>query len=132
MLSRYTFWGRRKGFRRQADQQRGGYVDHYSPQLLFALTLILGLNILDSWFTMMILQHGGIEVNPIVESAIELYGDQFWLWKFGLVAVNLVILCLHSRFKPVNLAIVLIALVYLAVVVYQITLLTNPPPLNIP
>lgn len=107
-------------------------MDHYSPQLLFALTLILGLNILDSWFTMMILQHGGIEVNPIVESAIELYGDQFWLWKFGLVAVNLVILCLHSRFKPVNLAIVLIALVYLAVVVYQITLLTNPPPLNIP
>ena len=28
-LGRYTFFGRRKGFRRKTDQERGGFVDHY-------------------------------------------------------------------------------------------------------
>ncbi len=123
MLSRYVFWGRRKAFRRESDRQGGGYVDRYSPKLLFALTLLLGLNVLDSWFTILILDHGGVEVNPIVQSVIELYGVDFWAWKFGLVSVNCLILCLHSKFRPVDSLIFLIALIYLAVVLYQTVLL---------
>jgi hypothetical protein len=123
-MTRYTFWGRRKILRREEDQQRGGYVDRYSPSLLFFLLLIVGLNLLDALFTMMILDYGGWEVNPIVRSAIEVYGDHFWVWKFSLVSVNVILLCLHSKFKYVKKIILGICLVYLAIVLYEIRLMT--------
>ena len=86
-LSRYTFLGRRKNFRRKADQERGGYTDCYSEGLFFILILIVGLNSLDSLFTMIILDRGGWELNPIVRSVIELYGDGFWVWKFFIISI---------------------------------------------
>ena len=67
-LSRYTFFGRRRTFRRKTDQERGGYTDRYSAGLFFLLILIIGLNILDSFFTMIILDHGGWEVIPLHEA----------------------------------------------------------------
>ena len=123
ILSRFTFRGRRKILRREEDQKRGGYVDRYSPNLLFFLISIVGLNILDALFTMMILDYGGWEVNPVVRSAIEVYGDHFWVWKFFLVSGNVILLCLHSKFKYVKKIILGICLVYLAIVLYQIRLM---------
>jgi hypothetical protein len=97
LFSRYTFRGRRKVLRRKEDQEKGGYVDRYGPSLLFFLILIVGLNVLDSFFTMIILECGGWEVNPIARSAIEAYGDHFWVWKFMLVSFNLILLCLQQQ-----------------------------------
>ena len=124
IVSRYIFWGRRKGFRRQADRRRGGYVDRYHPGLLFFLILISGLNILDSSFTMMILDYGGREVNPIVEAVMNLWGDGFWIWKFAIVSASLVILCLHSKYRMAKTAIVSLSLLYSGVVSYQMILLS--------
>ena len=123
LLSRYTLWGRRKTLRRKEDQEKGGYVDRYSPKLLFFLILIVGLNVLDSLFTMIILEFGGWEVNPIVRAAMDVYGDQFWVWKFVLVSFNLILLCLHSRFRYVNKSIPWIAIMYLGVIIYQVILM---------
>ena len=123
LLSRYTLWGRRKNFRRKEDQERGGYVDRYGPRLLFFIVLMVGLNVLDSLFTMIILESGGWEVNPIVRSAIEVYGDQFWVWKFIVVSLNLILLCLHSRFRYVNRIISYISILYLGIIFYQVFLM---------
>ena len=123
MLSRYTFFGRRTGFRRKADRQKGGYIDRYHPALIFLLLLIAALNVFDSVFTMIILDRGGEEFNPIVRSAIELYGDQFWVWKFAIVSVCLVLLCLHSKFKHTQALIIGICSVFLALISYQIYLI---------
>jgi len=123
ILSRFTFWGQRKMLRREEDRQKGGYVDRYSPSLLFFLLLIIGLNLLDALFTMMILDYGGCEVNPIVRSAIGIYGDRFWIWKFSIVSVNVILLCLHSKFRYVRKIIPVICLVYLCIVLYQIKLM---------
>ena len=111
--------------RREEDQRKGGYVDRYSPSLLFFLLLIVGLNLLDALFTMMILDYGGCEVNPIVRSAIGIYGDRFWVWKFSIVSVNVILLCLHIKFKYVKKIILGICLIYLAIVIYQIRLLAS-------
>jgi hypothetical protein len=97
--------------------------EHYSSRLLFILTLLVGLNILDSLFTMMILDLGGEEVNFLVRSAIQAYGDRFWIWKFALVSVSAVLLCLGSRLKYVKGVIVGLACLYFVVVAYQIALL---------
>jgi hypothetical protein len=122
-FSRYTFWGRRKDMRRKEDREKGGYVDRYHPRLLFLILLIVGLNILDSLFTLMILECGGHELNPIVQSAIAMYGDHFWIWKFGIVSVNVTVLCLCSKFRYVEKILLGICLVYLTVVLYQVLLM---------
>jgi len=98
-------------------------VDLYSPELFFILILIVGLNILDAIFTMIILDDGGWEVNPVVRSVIQIYGDGFWIWKFFIVTVPLILLCLHSQFRQVRAVLLVISAVYLGIVLYQISLL---------
>jgi len=121
-LSKFTFLGRRRTFRRKEDQQRGGYVDHYDSGLLFILRMVLGLNILDACFTMMILENGGWEINPVVRSVIELYGNRFWVWKYAIVSFPLVLLCLHSKFRLVIPIILGITAINIVVILYQILL----------
>jgi len=124
-LSRFTFLGRRKSFRRKMDQQRGGYVDRYSSTMLLLLILIIGLNVLDAFFTLMILDLRGWEANPVVRSVIDLYGTKFWVWKFCIVSVALVLLCIHSRFRLVKELIIAIGCLYIMVVAYQVFVLLH-------
>ncbi len=123
-LSRYSPFGQRKGFRRRSDQEKGGYVDRYSPRLLFILVLIAGLNVLDALLTMMILELEGFEANPVVLSAMCLYGENFWIWKYAVVSVCLILLCLHSWYRPVKPILVGIGFIYLATAFYQLLLIT--------
>ena len=124
-LSRYTLLGRRKTIRRKTDLQQGGYVDRYSSVLVFVLISIVGLNVLDALFTLMILDLKGWEANPVVSSVITLYGTKFWIWKYFIVSVSLVLLCLHSTFRLVKELIVAAGCLYFMVVVYQIFLLLH-------
>jgi hypothetical protein len=121
-LSRFTLCGQRKAFRRKEDKQKGGYVDRYHSGLLILLTSAAGLTVLDALFTMMILDDGGWEINPVVRSVIQLYGNRFWVWKFVIVSFPLTILCLHSRFKLVMPAILGITTIIIIVILYQIFL----------
>jgi Domain of unknown function (DUF5658) len=119
----FTFFGRRRAFRRKTDQEKGGYVDRYSYILFFLLVLILGLNILDSLFTMMIIDLGGQEVNPLVRAFIELHGDMFWIWRFVIASVALILLYLHRGFVLVRRMIIAIGSIYVVIVVYQMYLI---------
>jgi len=121
-ISRYTLWGRRKTFRRKEDQERGGYVDRYHSGLLILLTLAVGLTVLDALFTMMILDDGGWEINPVVRSVIQLYGDRFWVWKYFIVSFPLTLLCIHSKFRLVMPVILGITTISVFVILYQIFL----------
>lgn len=122
-LSRYTFLGQRRIFRRKEDQEKGGYIDRYSSGLFFLLLFIVGLNILDAVLTLMILEYGGRELNPIVRSTIEIYGERFWIWKFIIVSISLVLLCLHSKFRRIQTIIVATCSIYIGIVLYQIFLI---------
>jgi hypothetical protein len=120
MLIEYFSEGRRKGSFGERVYAELCLRDHYSPKLLFFLILIIGLNYLDACFTMMILEKGGRELNPVVELAIGLWGEKFWIWKFAIVSVSAVILCLFSQYKRVKIAIVLVSFLYLVLVSYQL------------
>jgi hypothetical protein len=106
----YSFFGRRRD-------------DRYSTPTFFFLVSITGLNILDSLFTMMIMDMGGWEANPIVKAAMDAHGDNWWVWKFAMVSACLILLCLHSRYRLAKRMMVFLASVYLAVIVYQIYLI---------
>jgi hypothetical protein len=122
-LSKFVLRGRRGNFRRKEDQGKGGYVDRYGPGLLCLLVLILGLNVLDALLTTMILEDGGQEINPVVGSVIQLYGDRFWVWKFVIVSVPLILLCLHSKFRLVVPLLLGISAIYITVILYQVLLM---------
>jgi len=124
-LSRYTFFGRRRTIRRKSDDQGRNYVDRYSSSLLFFVVAIIGLNVLDAFLTLLILDLKGWEANPVVGSVMGLYGTKFWIWKFFIVSVSLVLLCLHSRFRLVREIIIAVSCLYIAVVAYQIFLILH-------
>ena len=121
-LSRFTLWGRRKTFRRKEDQEKGGYVDQYHSGLLILMTFTVGLTVLDALFTMMILDDGGWEINPVVRSVMQLYGDRFWVWKFFIVSLPLTLLCIHSKFRWVVPILLGITVLNMVVIFYQIFL----------
>ena len=121
-LSRFTIGGRRGSFRRKEERKSGGYVDRYGSGLLFVIVLIVGFNVMDAWLTMTILENGGSEANPVVSSVIQLYGDRFWIWKFTIVSVPLVLLCLHSKFRLAVPALWAMSVFYMITVLFQILL----------
>ena len=118
-ISRFTLRGRRKTLRRKEDQKKGGYVDRYPTGLLILLTMVVGLTALDALFTMMILDDGGWEINPVVRSVIQLYGDRFWVWKFDIVSFPLTLLCVHSKFKLVTPSLLGAVVIYIIIILYQ-------------
>jgi hypothetical protein len=122
-LSRFAVNGQRSSFRRKKEEERGGYVDRYGWGLFFLIVLILGLNVMDALLTMMILEDGGSEINPVVRSAIQIYGDNFWIWKFAIVSVPLVLLCLHSKFRLATPVMLAIGAIYVAAVLFQILMM---------
>ncbi len=84
--------------------------------------MAVGLTVLDALFTMMILDDGGWEVNPVVRSVIQLYGDRFWIWKFAIVSIPLTLLCIHSKFRLVMPVILGTVIANTIVILYQILL----------
>ena len=119
----FSPWREDGAFRRKACQLRDTLKIRYSPDLLIAVTLIVGLNVLDAFFTMIILDQGGREINPLVRAAMEAWGENFWIWKFVMVSSNIVLLCLCSHLKYVKASIFVICFLYTAMVMYQIVLL---------
>ncbi|MBP1697790.1 MAG: hypothetical protein H6Q41_2978 [Deltaproteobacteria bacterium] len=72
---------------------------------------------------MMILNDGGLEMNPVVRSAMDLFGDKFWVWKFFTVSVPLILLCLHSKFRLVMPVLFGLSAIYMTVVLFQVLLI---------
>ena len=123
ILSRFTLAGRRQFLRRKEDRSKGGYVDRYGSGLLLLLLVLLSLNIFDAIFTIFILDCGGQEVNPIMGALIAYCGEQFWIWKFLMVAVAVLFLCLHSQFPRVKRALWALTMIYGGVILYQVYLI---------
>jgi hypothetical protein len=121
----FTFLGQMQGLRKKSDQWKRVYLVRYSPTLFFILVLILILNILDSLFTMILLDLGGQEFNPILHSIMALHGDRFWIWKFFIVSGSLVLLSLHRGFTLIRNIVIVIGSIYLIIVLYQIFLITH-------
>ncbi len=123
VLSRYAFYGRRQTIPRKPDSLEGYYSDRYGSDTLILVVLLVGLNVLDALFTIMILETCGEELNPIVGAVMAVHGHNFWIWKFLIVSISSIFLCLHSKFRMVKTVLMGLCAIYTGVVVYQIGLL---------
>ena len=98
-----------------------------SKDIFFATIFITILNVVDSLLTMIILDHGGSEANPVVSSIIQMYGDRFWLWKYAVVSLSLIIIFHLRKLRWVKSSLVAINFIYIGIVLYQIILICHLP-----
>ncbi len=100
-----------------------------SPGVFFLAVLVIILNLADAVFTEFILAHGGWEVNPIARAAIAAFGDAFWIWKYAVVSLSVILLSslVHLRMARVCLAVA--AVLYSAVTVWHMILIDSLIPL---
>lgn len=122
-----SFKRRRFGPRRAADASLAA-TDWYAPQWLAAGVLILILCIADALLTLMLLNHGAMEANPVMNSVVHGDGRSFAAMKFGLTSAGVVVLILLARVRafgllPVSALLYGVLAGYLWLVMYEFNLL---------
>lgn len=85
---------RRRSIRRQTDQQGIVLLDSYHSSLMVPIVLVLGLSVLDAFFTLFLLDHGAVELNPIMAFFIQLGVSVFITAKYLITVVSVVIVVL--------------------------------------
>jgi hypothetical protein len=108
--------GRRRG------EDRNIYVDRYAKSDLVFATVILVLNILDAWLTIVYLGYGGAEANPVARKLLEAGCGWFLGVKGFAVSACLLFLVLHKTFSLVKPALRLLVLFYGLLLVYHLYL----------
>lgn len=96
MLSRFLFFGRRAGGRREGEQ-KFTYVDRPGVWILVAFAAVLALSLFDAWFTLELLKRGATEANPVMRAALDLGDHAFVLIKTVITIVAAGFLCLHKN-----------------------------------
>lgn len=81
------------------------YVDLYSQRLVVFLLIFFLLTVIDSVSTLIYLNKGGRELNPIAQWMID-QGDTFFiLCKGGLTGICICFVMMHKNFRYSRLAI---------------------------
>jgi hypothetical protein len=97
-LSRFSFLGGRRRAARRGEERGGNFVDRYSIRLLALILWVALMNIGDSYFTLVHLQAGGVELNPIAAALLGTGRVGFVFVKSFLIALALCVLCIHKNF----------------------------------
>jgi hypothetical protein len=123
-----AFGGRRVAVRRSGTTRV--YVDRYHPALVYASFGIVLLCCADAYFTLMLLQRGAVEINPVMDALIRRNVQTFLNVKIIWTCIAVVLLVLHKNFVLFNLlsaARVIYALfaVYAVLIGYEIALLIS-------
>jgi hypothetical protein len=121
-LSRFSFGNGRRRAPRRGHEVEGSFVDLYSPSMLFAILWIALMNAADSFFTIIHLQNGGQEVNPIAGALLVTGRAQFVLLKSGIISLALLVLCLHKNFHLARMGLWLAAVAYTCLLGYHLAL----------
>jgi len=121
-FSRFSFRnGRRKGPRRD-DEAEGSFVDVYDSGVLFALLWIALMNAGDSFFTLVHLQNGGTEVNPVAAMLLETGRTGFVVLKATVIGTALCVLCIHKNFHLARIGLWTAAVAYTLLFGYHLLL----------
>jgi len=128
LLSKYVIYGRRKFNRRRSDQLTNYYVDRYGIKSVVAFIIILILCVVDAKITILILEEGGIEVNPLMRFAMKMGPVYFQIIKYMITCACLVLLIIHKNFilldgkLNVKSLVKVILILYVLLVIYEVCL----------
>ena len=123
--------GRREKIRRQEDKRRIFYVDHYSSGLFFIIVSILFLCVIDALLTLSLLNLGVYKTNPVMAFFLRFGPYGFFTSKYLLTIIPVICLLMYRniviRIIKISTRSLLyfIAVVYLAVVGWELYLISN-------
>lgn len=122
-----SFNPRRHGPRR-ADERSVCAVDWHHPRWLAIAILILVFSCTDAFLTLLLVEHGAYEVNPLMAPLIG--GSAFALVKIALTSGGVVLLTLLSRLRafgriPVGALLYSVLALYGALITYEYHLLST-------
>ena len=121
-FSRYWLKGKRRTGRREGEHSNI-YVDRYTGGELGLVCGILLLSVLDLVFTLLHLNAGGTEANPVMAWVLAWGGHGAFSWvKLATTVLGLMILLFHVRFRKVRNLLTFAFLLYAGVFVFHIYL----------
>ena len=120
VLTRHSVLGGRRRVARRLGERVGYIADQHGVFLFVAVAAIIVLNILDAFYTMLFLSHGGIEMNPFVDWVLQTGG----VWLFLLVKSVGIGLCVGfltvtKNFTASRVGLVLVLAGYLALLCWH-------------
>ncbi|MEM7306903.1 MAG: DUF5658 family protein [Planctomycetota bacterium] len=121
-ISRYSFLGGRRRSSRRVEELEGSFVDRYSLRLWFLLLWVALMNVGDSYFTLVHLQSGGVELNPVAAALLGTGRYGFVLVKSSLIGVALCVLCIHKNFFLAKIGLWIAAGSYTLLFAYHLSL----------
>jgi Domain of unknown function (DUF5658) len=90
-------WHARRRNMRRAEPARVGFVDWHASRWFAAALIVLLLSMADTLLTLVLVQHGAVEVNPLMEPFVIGSGPAFAFLKLALTATAVLILVVLTR-----------------------------------
>jgi len=121
-LSLYSLHGGRRQTVRRDEERAGSFVDIYGMRLWLLVMWVVLMNVADSFFTLVHLQNGGVEANPMAQLLLETGREAFVFWKSGLIGLALVVLTVHKNFPLARIGLWISAGAYTLLLCYHLLL----------
>ena len=121
-FSRYALWGGRRRAPRRREELEGSFVDVYGRRLLLLILWVALMNIGDSFFTLVHLQAGGVELNPVAKLLLTTGRWNFVFVKSILIGLALIVLAIHKNFHLARIGLWTAAGTYTCLVAYHLLL----------
>jgi hypothetical protein len=125
MFSRYTFCGGRRRAARRTDEREGSFVDRHGLGVLLVVLGIVGLNLADAWFTLYFLSCGGQELNPAVQTVLDLAGHPYPFLVLKTLGIGLLcaFLAITKNFRSARVGIAIVLVGYTVLLGWHLYLL---------
>ena len=132
-LKYLLFNGRRERFRRDEDMGKPFVFDRYNLKLFLAITVILLLSILDAVLTLVVIQRGAEELNPVMAYFLEHGTPTFIIAKYILTNIGVLILLIFknvflTKFKIYTHSLFpCVIFVFMTVIIWELYLIYSAP-----
>ena len=126
----FLFKGKRRALRRTEDCNRVTVFDQYHPSLMITVLIVLALSLLDAALTLMLLDRGAVELNPVMRYFLTFGPGNFIMAKYVLTALALVVMVVlntisSTRYPIVSFVIPFCGVAFGSVVIWELYLLAQ-------
>jgi|FLOH01.1.fsa_nt_gi hypothetical protein len=123
LFSKFTFsGGRRLTGGRRPGENREVFIDRYPLWTWIMLTIFIILNLLDAHFTLIYLQRGGEEANPVAVRLLSAgMGTFIGVKAFG-VGLGTAVFCMLNNFRNARIGVIISLVFYQLLLFYHMSL----------
>ena len=114
----FRFSGRRQEARRYGEGENT-YVDRPARHVIILAYMIISCSIFDALLTLLYIERGGGEANPVMAAAIDFSTTAFVGLKMALTIFGIALLAVHQNFRLGLRGLYAMTLIYLVLLAYH-------------